>query len=277
MKAMNKGKSYVLSLMDNAKESLDHAIEHLTASTSPSGKDIKRVILDVSQVVELILKEKVRQIHPVLIWENVDKYPSRSGQMIGTEKALARLSVIGGVTFSDEFKETVRLCRKLRNSIEHYEVEFEFKEARIIIGRILSFVFSFTKKNLGVDWEKESIADVRWKALLSLAEFYDVHCPEIEKRLSEANISVCECPYCRAMTFVEDASQCELCGHIEEKVICEECGKECWESQIRIVEDLDGDENNWGICRILFCEECLEKMEIEAAKMEAVVDQIREK
>jgi hypothetical protein len=274
---MSKSKFYVLGLMDNAKDSLDHAIEHLTASTSPSGKDIKRVILDVSQVVELILKEKVRQIHPVLIWENVDKYPSRSEQMIGTEKAIARLSAIGGVPFSEEFKKTIRLCRKLRNSIEHYEVEFELNEARIIIGRILSFVFSFTKTHLGVDWEKESRADGRWKALLSLAEFYDVHCNEIEERLSAANISVCECPSCRAMTFVENASQCELCGHYEEKVICEECGKECWESQIKIVEEIDGDEKNWGIYRILFCEECLEKMAMEAAKTGAAVDQLREK
>lgn len=62
------------NLVENAKDSLAHAVEHLTGPEEPTPGDLKRAILDVAQVVELILEERVHRTHRAFIWENIDKY-----------------------------------------------------------------------------------------------------------------------------------------------------------------------------------------------------------
>ncbi len=54
-------------LINNAKDSLHHAVNHLTNSEGIGPGDIKLVIREVSQVVELLFKERLRQIHPAFI------------------------------------------------------------------------------------------------------------------------------------------------------------------------------------------------------------------
>ena len=85
------------NLIENAKDSLAHAVEHLTGSEKPAPSDLKRAILDVAHVVELLLKERVRRIHRAFIWENIDKYPSLKAQIIGTDKAVSRLLNLQGI------------------------------------------------------------------------------------------------------------------------------------------------------------------------------------
>jgi len=63
-------------LISNAKDSLIHAVNHLTNPAGQTDGDFKIAIKDMYHVIELLLKEKLRQIHPAFIWTNIDKYPS---------------------------------------------------------------------------------------------------------------------------------------------------------------------------------------------------------
>ncbi len=57
-----------LTLVENAFDSLEHAISHLNAMPkAPTAGTFKRIILDLSHVAELLFKERLRQIHPAFI------------------------------------------------------------------------------------------------------------------------------------------------------------------------------------------------------------------
>jgi len=229
-----KKKRIRFNLIENAKDSLAHAVEHLTGPEEPTVGDLKRVILDVTHVVELILKERIRKAHAAFIWENVDKYPSSAAQTIGTDRAVSRLLNLAGIALPDDSKKTLSACRRIRNSIQHFEFEIEPTEARAIVGRMLSFIFSFARSHLELDLETDFRGDDRWSTLIKIYEFWKAHSETLEEQLSKEGKSVCACPSCGARTFDLSCMKCALCGHMEDRVECGLCGEMVWESGAEI-------------------------------------------
>jgi hypothetical protein len=246
------------NLIDNAKESLSHAVYHLTDSDQLSAGDLKRAVLDVAHVVELLLKERLRRIHPAFLWNDVDKYPSEKAFKVDTKTAIERLVKMAGVKLVDSDVKTIANCRGIRNDIEHYEFEIEPKEARVIIGKMLAFIFHFAKTHLDIDWVKEFKKDDRWKALIDMYEFWEQYSQTLGKQLQDAGKTVGDCPRCYAWTFVFEAMRCALCGHCEDQIKCEKCGELCWESDIEIISGIDGDQDTGPEpYEYSICKECL--------------------
>jgi hypothetical protein len=241
-------------MISNAKDSLRHAVDHLTSPDGINESDIKIAIREVYHVIELLLKEKLRQIHPAFVWQDIDKYPSKDANTVGTGRAVNRLSRLTNITFDEESTETVLACKKIRDAIEHYEVQIGEKEVKGIIGRMLSFIFSFSKKHLKIDLEKEFKGDDRWEELIRLHEFWEAYSCEMEKQLAEKQEPVYECPYCGAFTFVINEEKCASCGHQEALITCEQCNNEYFESEIKAVDA--SDEGGRNI--IMLCEQCIE-------------------
>ena len=70
-------------LLANALDSLYHALDHLVPPGDQAvAKDYNRAILDVSHVVDLLLKERLHREHPALIWRKVEAYPSLDAQTV---------------------------------------------------------------------------------------------------------------------------------------------------------------------------------------------------
>jgi len=246
-------------LLANAKDSLAHAVEHLTVANEPTPGDLKRAIQDVAHVVQLMLKERLRRVHPAFIWDNVDKYPSNSAFTISTDKAVNRLLRFGQVNLMEDEKKTIAKCRLIRNSIEHFEFEIEKKEAMGLIGRILSFIFTFAKKQLDVDWESDFRKDKRWSKLVEIHEFWLAHSFAIHDRLEEEGAVVCSCPNCNAGTFDRDADTCMLCGHSEEHHRCSYCRKTFWESELEKTDIMEGDyESGGAVTEGWICQDCID-------------------
>ncbi|MBD3340648.1 MAG: hypothetical protein GF353_16190 [Candidatus Lokiarchaeota archaeon] len=245
-----------LNLIENAKDSLYHAVQHLTNDEDSGTISLKRVILDLAHVVELILKERIVRVHPALIWQNIDKYPSLSAQTISTNIAINRLRNICGIILPENSKKTINACRKIRNSMEHYEFEIVPQEAKAIIGRILSFIFKFTSEHLNLDWESNFKSEEEWSELLKVYEFWEAHSNALEKKLTEEGEFLVDCPACGGSTFKVSSMDCALCGHREDQIECEACYEECWESETETIEweDTNGEFNIITICRT-----CIEK------------------
>lgn len=247
-------------LINNAKDSLNHAVEHLTNPDGVKAGDLKRAIRDVAHAIELLLKERLRRVHPAFIWQDVDKYPSKEAFTVSTLKAVERLFKIAGISLSEEDKKTIYSCKKIRDAIEHYEFVLDLKEAKGIIGRMLSLIFDFSKRYLQLDLEQEFRRDDRWKELIEIYEFWEAHGEALEKQLSEEGKPTWECPSCGASVFDLSIMQCVLCGHAEERVECDVCHQEVWESEITKVEGVDGDpETGAGYYDMNICRECLDK------------------
>ncbi len=247
-------------LISNAKDSLNHAVEHLTNPEGIKAGDLKRAIKDVAHAIELLLKERLRRVHPAFMWQDVDKYPSNTAYIISTIKAVERLFKIAGIALSEENKKTIYSCKKIRDAIEHCEFELGLKEAKGIIGRMLSLIFDFSKRHLNLDLEQEFRKNDQWKDLVEIYEFWEAHGEAIEKQLLEEEKIIWECPSCGASTFDTSIMECVLCGHAEEQIECEVCHLNVWESEITTVDGIDGDyESGVGFYNINICGECLDR------------------
>lgn len=212
-----------LNLIENALDSLEHAIDHLTAKSELTASDYKRVIVDLAHVAELLFKERLRMIHPAFILSNVDKYPSTSAHTVSAENALIRLKNLEKMEFTDTDQAALKSIREKRNEIEHYEFHADEKEAKIIIGNILVFIFKFSCDEVRLDWANRRLDDPSWSKLKEYAEFYEAQREHILQTLSGEEIHVIDCPMCSNETFDSEAEVCLLCGHREEVLECVRC------------------------------------------------------
>jgi hypothetical protein len=228
-----------LSLVENALDSLEHAISHLnTLQKPPAAGTLKRIILDTSHVAELLFKERLRQIHPAFIYSDVDKYPSKKAHTITASDALQRLQKIGEVEFNDSDKSALKTIRDKRNEIEHYEFAIDEAEAKVVIGSVLSFIFRFATEEVGLDWSARRIEDPGWKRLNEYAEFYEIEKTHLIERLQVGGIPTMECPVCSNETFDTEAELCVLCGHREQLLQCKSCKADYLYSNVEY-EDAD--------------------------------------
>jgi len=211
------------TLLENAADSLKHAIEHIDPVHAMNVGNWKRAILDLSHVVELMFKERLKQVHPSLMWSNVDKYPSNRAFTVSSEQAFNRLKKIIGVEFTEREEEFIEKLRIKRNEIEHFEFNISDDEARMVIGHILSFILHFAKRELDLEWQEEHLDHSKWNILKGYTEFYEQQLEKIEKQIKEEELEVITCPSCHHETFGLESEKCLLCGHEEEVLECLNC------------------------------------------------------
>ncbi len=210
------------NLIENAQDSLEHAIAHLTERKNPDTGDFKRVILDLSHVTELLLKERLRMIHPSFVLSNIDKYPSHRSHTVTVERARQRLEKIGSIHFSDNDNSALKTTRQKRNEIEHFEFSIDTDEAKIVIGNVLVFIFRFSIDELSLDWAERRLDDPRWLMLNEYAEFYTAQLNHIHEQIDGA-LPPFDCPNCHNDVFDIEAGICLLCGYREEVLNCSHC------------------------------------------------------
>lgn len=205
-----------LDLATNALDSIQQAIELIAWHGEPDeARRLKQAVLSISHGVELLLKERLRNVHPVLIWENVDKFPSLSARTVTVDTALSRLEKIGGLSISTEDCDLIRSLRDTRNAIEHYAWFTTKQEAEQIVGKALGFALHFAKDEL--DHEFFGYHTRRDDTLRLLLErnpsFSEAFRERYEKRESTEGRFNLLCDFCNALAVNPSTGACGLCGH----------------------------------------------------------------
>jgi len=202
-------------LIQNAIDSISRAVELIAWNEMPNdGARLKQAILSIGHGVELLLKERLRQIHPALIWEDVDRYPSLDARTVGVDKAIHRLRRIGAIQLSDEDAELVKSLRNTRNAIEHFSWTTTRQEANAIVGKALSFAIAFAQTHLGVDIAFAYKRDDTWQQLLTTHyDFAKAHTARHEAALNATNEYFVACEFCGALAVSPTGGSCTLCGH----------------------------------------------------------------
>jgi hypothetical protein len=203
-------------LLGNASDSIETAIDLVAWSGErEDGRRLKQAVQAIAHGIELLLKERLRRVHPALIWEVVDKYPSLSARTVTSEGALARLENIGGLTFSRRDMDLIRSLRTTRNAIEHFSWATTKQEADHIVGRALAFALHFSKKEL--NYEFFGYSTRKDDTFQSLLEANATFASSITERDSESpareHDTQSMCPFCRAIAVSPSTGACRLCGH----------------------------------------------------------------
>ncbi len=156
-----------LSLVDNAIDSFNEALQKYELGTKHNSKPYKFAVLHMAHFLELVLKYAVWKINHNLIYtvafkdmekqaklKNITLYeiseemkkvnynydPELKGNnhtitVTDAKKFLADLPE--NYNLSVNFLDDIQLLKSIRNNIEHFEFELSPKETRLIIGRLV--------------------------------------------------------------------------------------------------------------------------------------------
>lgn len=157
---------FQLSLLDNAYDSFAESLRYVgLADEEPTRW--KYAVLHLVHTVELMLKQKLADEHPLLIWQDIDR-PGR--QTVGLEKTVDRLRS-AGIVLSDDEVLAVRTAVKWRNNITHYEVDLVIEEVRENYLLIYELLDEFHASHFG-DSLSHHIPDAYIQTAMDLAESF---------------------------------------------------------------------------------------------------------
>jgi hypothetical protein len=227
-----------LNLLENAIDSIRHAIEHYTGK-EPQTRRYKYAILHLAQGVLLLLKQRLSREHPCLIYKNVSDI---GGLTVDIQMLISRLSSIAGVELGDDVK-TIQELVNTRNTIEHYALELKQASVDSLIGRIVPFLVGFCRDELEVDFKAE-VGQETWDALQDIQSFRQYTINAARQRILVLGKPALICPNCSDYTAIEETFsvrhnwqdnvpgrtgyriECKAClDLVEWGHKCQECGK----------------------------------------------------
>ncbi len=230
------------------------------------------------QSVELALKAALFEIHPVLIYHNIDS-PNKTVS-ISTASSRLKSQHIGRHTFSE--KDEVRLSRavQIRNELTHSDFDINLAQIEANFHEVFAFVAEFNRRTFEI-----GIEDLIDPA--HLVEFLENRKHHLEM-LARAKVRIDEegilphlvrmCPYCTEDTFVQtdEDFRCYLCHHYEDIVVCQRCCENFLNDDMVDFSDhfeIDYSEgrsqvwNNYGFEYHVACRECASAIKEEIREM----------
>ncbi len=93
-------------------------------------KKWKTTFILLVQAVELLIKEKLFRINPVLIYEDIDAKNNDNSKVIGYSKSIERLSNFNSNLIPESDIQFLKSCGNIRNQCIHYKVSLNSIEIK---------------------------------------------------------------------------------------------------------------------------------------------------
>lgn len=155
-----------LDLRENAYHFIDESLRY-AAEAESDVRSWKLAIILGTQGVELLLKARLVDVHPLLVWTDVDR--PRSGHTVGTDVALKRLSA-AGVQLDPSDVRKLKAAARLRNQFLHYDVDTNAAHLRSLYLNVFEFAHVFSSAS-GDDLHSRLSEDLHTVEALLLQEF----------------------------------------------------------------------------------------------------------
>lgn len=228
-----------MTMYENAMDSLRTGVEHFRAH-SPGYASRKRAIQDVYHAVELLLKQRLEDSDPTLIYRNKIGPDTPT---VGVREAFTRLEDLG-CNMPAEERATIERLGAVRNRIEHHKYDHNESDDAII-GASLKLILYFAEFELGRKLE-DDIGQELFGEIQNRVLEYNEHNHLAEHRLMEwmkekwssfdphlADTpdefeGTHECPKCGEDWLVigyHDKPFCFRCNTSVDAECCEDCGR----------------------------------------------------
>ncbi|HEX2767478.1 MAG TPA: hypothetical protein VHR55_12685 [Candidatus Limnocylindria bacterium] len=157
-----------LSLLENAYDSLNDSLESAdyAEAADEQARKWKLAIFLLVHALELLMKERLRREHHLLVFSSVDK----RGHTVSMEVALGRLQAVG-VAIEPADQASIRTAIGWRDRIAHYELDLSLDEASKVYAGLFEFAHSFHRSELGGDLH-DHIREENWWKEAALMEVF---------------------------------------------------------------------------------------------------------
>jgi hypothetical protein len=228
-------------IYENAIDSLRIGMEFFLKEDGYSSR--KHAILTVFHAIELLLKDRLAETNPILIYKNIDARITDDAMTVGVREAFTRLENLG-IGVPDEEKKTIENIQRVRNRIEHHRYDNNEKEDDAIIAASLKFILFFVEfvfqRKLDDKINPKVLRDINRRIFehnesYSLAEhrlnqWAKKEWPDWnqeEDDIPEEFGGTLPCPECRQDWLVmgyHDKPVCFWCNTSIDACCCEDCG-----------------------------------------------------
>lgn len=154
-----------LSLIENAYSFLNQSLRHYRKTTR-NVQEWPFALLHITQSLELMLKHLLKEIHPILIYEDIDR-PKRT---VSLEQALARLESVG-ISIEEKERIVIRKAAEYRNRVVHYEFELNKFEWKKVYAQLFEFVHFFHHKHLKTEMHS-NVRKENWPVEARLMRYF---------------------------------------------------------------------------------------------------------
>jgi len=247
---------YVFGLEDNAFSSLEHGMEHYLAG---SDADLKFTVLHVFHAVELLLKARLAEAHPLLVLQRPEDDPVK-GYTADYHVVLKRLKNLGVELTADDAKN-LEYLRTTRNSIEHYQVQGNRQQIEDYVARAMKLLDGFVERELHIPL-KERISPELYREMEHALYSYEERQKRIRKLMApdlpkkpkeqvEHQTIICdECGEEAILVpdprFYDGTVQCYSCNTQFFHWICDRCGTPILSSKPGHERDMDICDDCWN-------------------------------
>jgi hypothetical protein len=230
MKPTRENQAAIINaLVQNATDSYARVVKYLYSNDEQSYKDC---ILYLNHSIELLLKARLAQEHPLLIFKHPNASVDENSETVGMADLRSRLKN-AGVMIRNEDETIISTLRKARNRIEHFDFEGTTISVDLlhkVIGFLNSFAHDELGINLGSTWRS------KWGDLYMLDARIQIQNQKIEQAkallISQGVLSFDVCCYCTHELIplpdpanVPGETKCYLCEEKFPYASCKQCKK----------------------------------------------------
>lgn len=143
MKKLEK-KELSMNLFMNAIDSFNESLKKYDEAINGDHTAYKFVILHFVHFVELLFKDYLYEIHPLLIYKNpYSKNINEDTQTVGLWETINFLENDSKEKINKSFMQDLKYIKKLRNKIEHYQFDLNIKDVENTLGRLMNAIIEF--------------------------------------------------------------------------------------------------------------------------------------
>lgn len=213
-----------LSLRENANSFLEDALANAVVAEEEPQR-WKFAVLSMVQAIELSLKQLLYEVHPLFVYENVDK----ATKTVGLDHAVKRLSQVSNLRLTPDEAEALKVAKDARDKITHYEVNEEVAHLKLAFARLLGFLADFYAAHFEAPLYDE-VEEKLWSRGIAVRMYgEELHSRAMRRAEAEVGlhrekiISCCACSW-KPMVVREDGdATCFVCGYRTEIVYCARC------------------------------------------------------
>jgi hypothetical protein len=136
-------KQFEMGLLDNAYDFVNESLR-AAVRADRHARAWKFAVVHIVQAIELLLKERLRREHAVLVWENVD----RQKNTVSLSLAVSRITGPLGIDLTARELGAIEKARRWRDLMIHYEFELRVQEVKAVYSRLFEFVTAFHADHL---------------------------------------------------------------------------------------------------------------------------------